>query len=270
MEAADALKRDVAATLGAARAAVVDRHAARLLPFDWSQDVLAAKLIDDVQQELHENFADTTWPHCPAHPNHPLWFEDGAWRCSELGRPVAALGDLETVYFNDAIVGLRRGDFDRLAPLFQDRGDGPCLMMTWHGEGRFANHPEELAEALSNACFLGRTEVVKALMAAGVDVTSGTGCGLDGVHWAVNRGQIETVRLLIALGAPLETINMHGQTALGTAVWSAINEPKPDHLEIIHALLDAGANVDAAGYPTGAPEIDALLEKYGAVAESAD
>lgn len=264
MEAVDALKRDVTATAGSARAAVVDRHAARLLPFDWPQDVLAAKLIDDVQQELHEAFVDTAWPHCPAHPNHPLWFEDAAWRCSDLGRPVAAPGDLEAVYFNDAIMGLRRGDFDRLAPLFRDRGDEPCLMLKWEAEGKFVNHVAERAEALSNACFLGRTEVVRAMTAAGVDVTAGTATGMDGIHWAVNRGRLETVRLLIALGAPLETINMHGTTTLGTAVWSAINEPKRDHLEIIGVLLEAGANVDAAEYPTGAPEIDALLRGYGA------
>jgi hypothetical protein len=264
------LKRDVTSTLGNEQAPVVDLHAARLLPFDWPPDVRAARLIEGVQREVHDTFVDTTWPHCPAHPNHPLWYDDGAWRCSRLGDPVARPGDLETAYFHDAIEGWRRGDFDRLAPLFVDRGAEPCLVLKWHGDGRFANHPAELAEALSNTCFLGRTEVAKALIGAGVDVTAGTGCGMDGVHWAVNRGKLDTVRVLVALGAPLETINMHGTTALGTAVWSAINEPwwGPAQLEIIKVLLEAGANVDGAGHPTGASEIDALLATYGAAMDT--
>jgi hypothetical protein len=270
MDAATRLKQDVTATLGAAHAGVVDRQAQRLLPLAWPADALAAKLIEGVQQELHETFVDTTWPHCPAHPHHPLWFDDGAWRCSENGAAVAGLGDLGAVLFNDAIVGLRKGDFDRLAPLFTERGGEPPLILQWHREGRFEKHPSELAEALSNACFLGRTEVVRALLEAGVDPAAGTGCGMDGLHWAANRGKLETVKLLIDRGAPLETINMHGTSALGTAVWSAVNEPwwGPAQIEIVEALLQAGARVEAGGYPTGHEEIDRLLKQHGA-AESA-
>lgn len=259
------LREDVASTLGSRYAARVDAHAQRLLPFqDWPQDSFAAKLIEDVQQEMHELFIDTAWPHCPQHPNHPLWFDAGAWRCSAAGAAVAALGDLGPVLFNDMIEGLRRGDFDRLAPLFTGPDGDPPLILRWHRDGRFSEHAAELAEAVTNACFLGRDDVAGALIASGVDVTAGTATGLDALHWAANRGQLQTVRMLIALGAPLETINMHGTTVLGTAVWSAVNEPRPGHREIIEALLDAGANVDGAAYPSGIPEIDRLLEKHGA------
>lgn len=260
------LKQDVAATLGATHAARVDARARMLLPFgaDWPQDAFAAKLIGDVQQELHDTFVDTTWPHCPAHPNHPLWFEDGAWRCNTSGAAVAALGDLDMVYFNDAIEGLRRGDFDRLAPLFTGPEGDPPLIMRWHRDGRFSDHSAELDEAVTNACFLGRDDVAGALIASGADATAGTATGMDALHWAANRGQLDTVRLLIERGAPLETINMHGTTALGTAVWSALNEPRPAHLAIIELLLDAGASVHAAGYPTARADIDSLLEARGA------
>jgi hypothetical protein len=270
MDAPTRLKQDVKATLGTAHAGVVDRHAQRLLPLAWPADALAVKLIEGVQQDFHDTFVGTTWPHCPAHPHHPLWFDDGAWRCSENGAAVAGLGDLDAVYFNDAIVGWRKGDFDRLAPLFADRATEPPLVLQWHKDARFEKHPAELAEVLSNACFLGRTSVVRALLDAGVDPAAGTGCGMDGLHWAANRGKLDTVKLLIDRGAPLETINMHGTTALGTAVWSAVNEPwwGPAQTEIIEALLQAGARVEAGGYPTGHEEIDRLLKQHGA-AESA-
>jgi catechol 2,3-dioxygenase-like lactoylglutathione lyase family enzyme len=41
-----------------------------------------------------------------------------------------------------------------------------------------------------------------------------------------------------------------GSTAFDDArVWSAINEPRADHLPIIEALIAAGANLDAASLP---------------------
>lgn len=73
--------------------------------------------------------------------------------------------------------------------------------------------------------------------------------------------------MLLRRGAPLEDQNMYGGTVLGCAVWSAIYEPKEDHVTIIEELLDAGADVKASGCPTGIAIIDALLRKY--IAESA-
>ncbi len=169
--------------------------------------------------------------------------------------------------FRDALRGLRRGDFSRLAPLF-DTGAGPAgngpRIVEWYEEGRFSNEPKVLAEALTCACFLGRTSVADYLLTQGVDPSVGSATGLDALHWAANRGQLETVRLLILRSAPLETRSMYGSTALGTAVWSAINEPRPDHSQIIEELLKAGARLDDLGYPTGHEHIDALLRRHGA------
>jgi len=46
--------------------------------------------------------------------------------------------------------------------------------------------------------------------------------------------------MLIECKVALEAKNRFGGTVLGQAVWSAINEPKPDHPEIIRALIAAG------------------------------
>jgi hypothetical protein len=160
--------------------------------------------------------------------------------------------------FRDAVQGLKAGDFSRLEPLFND--DSPadghrCRIIEWYEAGLFTDEPRALREALTCACFLGRTSVADYLLAQGVDPSAGANTGLDGFHWAANRGQLETLMLLIGRKAPLETRSMYGGTVLGTAVWSAI---------IIEALIEAGARLDGVGYPTGNERIDKVLRRYGA------
>jgi ankyrin repeat protein len=163
--------------------------------------------------------------------------------------------------FTDALQGLHRGDFSRLEPLFIA---APPPIVRWHQEGRFRDDPTAVAEALTCACFLGRIDVAEYLLEQGIDPTAGAGTGMDALHWAANRGQLAAVQLLLRQKAPLETRSMHGGTVLGTAVWSAIHEPRPAHLQIIEELLNAGACVGDAGYPTGDEQIDAALRQHGA------
>jgi len=168
--------------------------------------------------------------------------------------------------FHDAVRGLERGDFSRLEPLFDENPSldrHQCCIVAWYEEGCFDNEPKALAEAFTCACFNGRTSVADFLLKKGVDPAAGANTGLTGFHWAANRGHLDTVKLLIERKAPLETENMYGGTVLGCAVWSAINEPRADHLPIIEALIDAGAKLDAAGYPSGNERVDELLRRHG-------
>jgi ankyrin repeat protein len=164
-----------------------------------------------------------------------------------------------------AVEGLRRGDFSRLAPLF---GSVPAptsadsLLVDWIKADAFPEDPAALAEALTCACWLGRTGVAAFLLDRGVDPMAGTGTGLDALHWAANRGQLPAVHLLLAHGASTETRSMYGGTALATAVWSAIHEPHPDHLAIIKALLEGGAQAEEIADPSGHAEVDAVLARY--------
>jgi ankyrin repeat protein len=87
---------------------------------------------------------------------------------------------------------------------------------------------------------------------------------LNAFHWAVNRGQLSITELLIKHHAPMEVKNAYGGTVLGCAVFSAIHEPKPDHLRIIRALLAAGADVNAAAIPSGDMAVDEVLKAGGA------
>ena len=69
--------------------------------YDWMSDVDIAwftqHLVDDTQQYLMDTFLDTTWPTCPRHPNHPLWFRDEAWYCEKDGEALAKLGGLREI-----------------------------------------------------------------------------------------------------------------------------------------------------------------------------
>jgi hypothetical protein len=47
-----------------------------------------------VQQCVHDTFVDTSWPACPEHSNHPLWYVEGWWSCKRSGARVAPLGGL--------------------------------------------------------------------------------------------------------------------------------------------------------------------------------
>jgi hypothetical protein len=175
---------------------------------------------------------------------------------------MAGTGDDDT--FTDALEGLHRGDFSRLEPLFDERfgRSGKPQIVEWHEQGRLRDQPKALAEALTCASFLGRTSVVEYLLKQGVHPSGGAGTGLDALHWAANRGQLEAVRLLIRAKAALETRSMYGGTALETAIWSAINEQRGDQLQVIQELLNAGAYLDDTDYPTGDQHVDAILQRH--------
>src|SRR5689334_1152176 len=99
--------------------------------------------------------------------------------------------------FDHALEGLRRGDFSLLDSLFQNNGDRPPQIVEWVEQGRFREHDQELAEALTCACFNGRTEVAEYLLKRGIAPSGGARTGLDAIHWAANRGQLKAVQLLI-------------------------------------------------------------------------
>jgi hypothetical protein len=85
--------RDVLATVGPNFSDIVVEEAARIRLFAEAVPEYEQRVIDAVQQHLHDEFVDTTWPRCPLHPNHPLWYSDGWWRCPHAGA-IAPLGEL--------------------------------------------------------------------------------------------------------------------------------------------------------------------------------
>ena len=88
------LLKDVTSTLGQGVEHIVIVSAARHRLVIHDMATYEQAVVDDVQQRLHDEFIDTTWPACPIHRNHPLWFSGGGWRCEQTGEVVAGLGAL--------------------------------------------------------------------------------------------------------------------------------------------------------------------------------
>jgi hypothetical protein len=88
------LRTDVEATVGRGHDETIAEAAARRRLYVGDPAGYVDEVVDDVQQHIHDTFVDTTWPACPYHPNHPLWFSDGWWRCERIEEPIARLGAL--------------------------------------------------------------------------------------------------------------------------------------------------------------------------------
>jgi hypothetical protein len=165
----------------------------------------------------------------------------------------------------DALLAhLRQGDFSLLAPAFVPASPSAPRVLQLFNEGCFEGRAVELAEALTCAAFLGAVDVMEALLQRGVSPQGGDATGLNALHWAANRGQLEAVRRLLAAGAALETRNGYGGTVLGATVWASVHEPRDSHVAIIELLLHAGADVAAAEFPSGRTDVDESLRRFGA------
>lgn len=88
------LRTDLAGTIGNGHEAVVEEAVARIRLFAHDAVYFEQQVVDEVQQYLHDSFVDTSWPRCPEHPNHPLWYSGGWWQCERSGMRAAPLGGL--------------------------------------------------------------------------------------------------------------------------------------------------------------------------------
>lgn len=67
----------------------------------WAAGVPRVVLVAEaVQQRLHDDRIDTTWPACTRHPHHPLWLGralPARWQCPSTGETICGLGELSTL-----------------------------------------------------------------------------------------------------------------------------------------------------------------------------
>jgi ankyrin repeat protein len=123
----------------------------------------------------------------------------------------------------------------------------------------------QIQPAFMWACQFGRTEIVEFLLENGADAALQDGNGMTGLHLAAVGGHLDTVRLLLRRGSPLELQNVWGGTVLGNTLWAAFNyDPNADYAPIVEALIDAGAHVDPeflAWWMAGSPLFPASKDR---------
>ncbi len=138
-----------------------------------------------------------------------------------------------------AVEALDAGDFTWLDRLLRSQNASLIDLLEANGESK-----EQMGEAFAWACMVGRTKDAETLLDKGVEPYAGMKTGLSGFHYAVSSGRLETVKMLIRRGVRMEVENMYGGTIWGQALWSAVNEYKSSHAEIIAALIDAGVEIE--------------------------
>jgi ankyrin repeat protein len=92
--------------------------------------------------------------------------------------------------------------------------------------------------AINTAISRGRTEIVKMLIEAGVDVTSG-GITTTAINTAISRGRTEIVKMLIEAGVDVASGDIT-TTAINTAIRSG-------RTEMVKMLIEAGVDVASGG-----------------------
>lgn len=105
--------------------------------------------------------------------------------------------------------------------------------------------------AVTWAAFMGHSATVELLLEQGANVDPVDKQGNSALTWAVRRKHVEMIRLLALHGA--NPNRQSGNEAMPSyPLLEAISAPEPD-LEILRALLTAGADIEAAGWHNDTP-----------------
>jgi ankyrin repeat protein len=192
--------------------------------------------------------ADVNRPH-PRTGQRPLAV---AARCGHLAAydllvAAGAHADLDPV--ETAVLTVARGESVRLPATNPPLPGIPCDDSGW---------------LLGQFALLGRVDVVRALLDAGMDVDTRGWSGFTPLDQAAMHGRTEVVRLLVERGADLAdcAFDDEGPTPLDCAIWGAQNNRAADgdYAGTVALLLAAGAPTGHEP-PTGDPEIDSLLTR---------
>ena len=117
----------------------------------------------------------------------------------------------------------------------------------------------------------GRTEIIRAMIPLGPDLSIRNRYGGNALIPACERGHVETIKLLLTTAIDVDHVNNLGWTCLLEIV--ILGDGGPRHVEAARLVLDAGANPNLAdkdgvsplshARAKGQSEVGALIEKVG-------
>jgi ankyrin repeat protein len=105
------------------------------------------------------------------------------------------------------------------------------------------NQVTSMSNALIDAILSGDTDKSQSFLMSGADANMRDDEGNTLLMLAANRGNLETVKLLIDAEADVNAVDANGWTALFKAVIN--DEQDRGFPEVVQALIDAGANIEA-------------------------
>ncbi len=101
-----------------------------------------------------------------------------------------------------------------------------------------------MTDQLSNAIMAGNAALVTSLLQNGADGNAPDATGTTHLMIAAGSGNLEVVMALLAAGVDVNAVDERGWGALTMAVYNAeLDRGFPD---VVQALIDAGANIEAA------------------------
>ena len=124
------------------------------------------------------------------------------------------------------------------------------------------NHSDNSGKtALMIAAEKGHKEMVKALIAANVDVTVKENSGYTALHYAAGEGKTEMVPQLLAKGAKVDAKDNNGSTALHHAT-------RNGHTEMVKQLIVNGARIEETNNSENTALMIAKAAKHNEVVET--
>lgn len=127
--------------------------------------------------------------------------------------------------------------------------------------------PRDLARPTELATSAAHLPVLKLMAELGFDPNRKGESNAPPIHAAAWWGQAEIVAMYLALDVELETLNMYGGTALGTAIHGSANCPgreQGNYVRCVQLLLDAGSKIrpEDGDLEMGSEEVTLLLEAW--------
>ena len=114
--------------------------------------------------------------------------------------------------------------------------------------------------SLIDACYYGDTEVVKEILAHGVNVNATNEDGVTALSYASDRGHMDIVKILLADNADVNARSNIGSTPLMNAAFMG-------HLHIVEMLVAKGADVDAQSNEGTTALMNAAAQGYTSIVE---